>query len=73
MKRRTLDYLFSAGGLALAALLLALGLVMTSNANFAKNYVRDQLSQQKIVFKSANTLTDEEKKSACVVKYAGAI
>jgi hypothetical protein len=71
MKRRTLDYLFSVGGMALAVLLLALGLVMTSNANFAKNYVKDQLSQQKIVFKSANTLNDEEKKSACVVKYAG--
>ena len=48
MKRRTLDVLFSAGGLALAVLLLVLGLVMTSNANFAKSYVKDQLSQQKI-------------------------
>ena len=41
MKRRTLDFLFSAGGLAMAALLLVLGLVMTSNANFAKTYVKD--------------------------------
>ena len=44
MKRRTLDVLFSVGGLALAMLLLVLGLVMTSNANFAKSYVKDQLS-----------------------------
>src|SRR5262249_52640056 len=41
------------------------------NANFAKNYVKDQLSQQNIVFKTANTLTAEEKKSACLNKYAG--
>jgi hypothetical protein len=71
MKRRTLDVLFSAGGIALAGLLLVLGLVMTSNANFAKGYVKDQLSQQKITFKPAAALTAEEKQSACVVKYAG--
>jgi hypothetical protein len=71
MKRRTLDVLFSAGGIALAGLLLVLGLVMTSNANFAKGYVKDQLSQQNITFKSADTLTPEEASSACLVKYAG--
>lgn len=73
MKRRTLDVLFSAGGFALAVLLLILALVMTSNANFAKNYVHDQLSQQKITFKTVDTLTDEEKKSACLVKYAAKV
>ena len=71
MKRRTLDVLFSAGGIALAGLLLVLGLVMTSNANFSKNYVHDQLSQQNITFTPSEALTDEEKQSACVVKYAG--
>jgi len=71
MKRRTLDILFSVGGLALAVLLLVIGSVMTSNANFAKRYVTDQLKAQKITFKTAATLTDEEKKSACVVQYAG--
>jgi len=71
MQRRTLDILFSAGGMALAGLLLIIGLVMTSNANFAKSYVHDQLAQQKITFKTASTLTPEEKKSTCVVKYAG--
>ena len=71
MRRRTLDTLFSAGGLALSGLLLVLAMVMTSNANFAEGYVKDQLSQQKITFKTADTLTDEEKQSACVVKYAG--
>jgi len=71
MKRRTLDVLFSVGGLGLAVLLLVLGMVMTSNANFAKSYVKDQLGQQQITFKTADTLTAEEKKSACLVKYAG--
>ena len=36
-----------------------------------KNYVTTQLSQQNITFKTADTLTDEERKSACLVKYAG--
>jgi hypothetical protein len=71
MKRRTLDVVFSAGGIALAGLLLVLGLVMTSNANFAHDYVKDQLSQQNIRFTPLNALTDEEKQSACVVQYAG--
>jgi hypothetical protein len=71
MKRRTLDIMFSIGGLVLAGLLLVAGIVLTSNANFAKSYVTDQLSQQNITFKTADTLTDEEKQSACVVQYAG--
>lgn len=71
MKRRTLDVLFSIGGLVLAGLLLVAGIVLTSNANFAKNYVTDQLTQQNIMFKAANTLTDEERKAACLVEYAG--
>ena len=71
MKRRTLDIMFSAGGMALAALLLIVGLVLTSNANFAKTYVRNQLTQQQITFKPKSALTAEEAKQACVVKYAG--
>ena len=71
MKRRTLDFLFSAGGIALAGLLLVLGLVMTSNANFAKGYVKDQLSEQNITFPASSALSDEENQSACLVRYAG--
>jgi hypothetical protein len=71
MKRKTLDILFSAGGVLLAGLLLVFGVVLTSNANFANNYVHDQLAQQKIFFKTADTLTAEEKKSGCLVQYAG--
>ena len=71
MKRRTLDVVFSAGGLALAALLLVLGLVMSSNASFAKGYVKDQLSQQNITFPASDALSPEEQQSACLVRYAG--
>jgi hypothetical protein len=71
MRRRTLDILFSVGGVGLAALLGIIGLVLTSNANFAKDYVRDQLSEQRISFPRAADLTDEEKKSECLVTYAG--
>ena len=71
MKRRTLDILFSFGGIAIAGLLLVLGLVMTSNANFAKDYVGKQLAEQKITFKTVDTLTEEEKQAPCLVKYAG--
>jgi len=71
MKRKTLDVLLSGGLLVLAGLLLVAGLVLTANANFANNYVTDQLSQQNITFKSADTLTDEEKKADCLVTYAG--
>jgi hypothetical protein len=71
MKRRTLDILFSTGGLMVALLLLIVGIVMTSNANFAKNYVADQLGQQNISFKTVDTLTPEEKAAPCLVTYAG--
>jgi hypothetical protein len=50
---------------------VAIGVVLTSNANFANNYVRDQLSQQNITFKSADALTDEERQADCLVQYAG--
>jgi len=71
MKRRTLDLLFSIGGLGLAVLLLVVGIVLTTNANFANTYVHDQLAAQHISFKPADTLTDEEKKSDCLREYAG--
>jgi hypothetical protein len=71
VKRRTLDVLFSAGGIVLAVLLLTLGLVMTSNATFAKNYVHDQLAQQHITFTPVAGLAPDEKKSSCLVAYAG--
>jgi len=71
MKRRTLDLVFVVGGVLLAVLLGVLGLVMKANADFAKDYVKDQLTQQKINFTAAEFLSEEETKSACLVEYAG--
>jgi hypothetical protein len=72
MKRRTLDIMFSVGGLAVAALLLVMGVVLTGNANFAKDYTEDQLSAQQVKFKAADKLTDAEKAGApCAIGYAG--
>ena len=71
MKRKTLDLLFSIGGLAIAALLLVAGIVLSANASFANTYVHDQLAAQHITFKTADTLTAEEKAQACLVTYAG--
>jgi hypothetical protein len=71
MKRRTLDILFSTGGVLLAGLLLVAGIVLTSNASFANDYVKDQLAQQHISFPAADELSDEEKATPCLVEYAG--
>jgi hypothetical protein len=71
MKRRTLDLLFSIGGVGLAALLLVIGIVMSSNADFSERYVTDQLAEQKITFKAAEALTEEERQAPCLVENAG--
>ncbi len=71
MKRRTLDIMFSTGGLVLAGLLLIVGIVLNSNANFAKTYVADQFGEQNISFTPLDQLSDEEKKAECLVENAG--
>lgn len=58
-------------GLAVAGGLGVLGLVMTSNANFAKTYTAEQLSRQNITFNTVDTLTEKERQSPCLVRYAG--
>jgi hypothetical protein len=70
MKRRTLDLVFAVGGLALAVLLLVLGLVLKNQANFAKDYVKHQLTEQKINFSPVSALSEDEKKVDCLVKNA---
>jgi hypothetical protein len=55
----------------MAGLLLVLGLVLQNQANFADDYVTDQLTAQKIVFTPEEKLTDEEKQATCLVTYAG--
>jgi len=70
-----LDITFAVGGVVFAALFLVLALLLRYEYNFAKDYVHDQLGQQKIVFATADKLTDEEKNwkpgSQCLVDYAG--
>ena len=71
MKRRTLDLVFSVGGLALAVLLLVLGLVLKNQADFAKNYVHDQMAQQAITFTPVQGLSPDEKKAPCKALTSG--
>ena len=75
MKRRTLDTIFAAGGILVAALLVVLGYVLIDQASFATNYVKEELSAQKITFATADKLTDSEKNwkagSVCLTTFAG--
>jgi len=71
MKRRTLDLLFSIGGLLFGLLLLVLGLVLQNQSNFASNYVKDQLGQQKITFTAEEYLKGEQDDAPCLVENAG--
>ena len=54
---------------------LVLGLVLKNQADFARNYVKDQLGQQKITFTPADKLSDTEKAwksgSSCLVDNGG--
>ncbi len=70
MHRRTLDIIFSVGGILLAGLLLVLGLILQNQADFAHDYVHDQLSAQQITFTPAAGLKANEK-SPCIVDNAG--
>ena len=70
MKRRTLDIIFSIGGLALAVLILVLGLVLQNQANFAKSYVHDQLSAQQITFTPADKLAPDTQ-AQCLINNGG--
>lgn len=76
MKRRTLDIVLSVGGLVVAALVLVVSVVLGSNASFARDYVREQLAEQKLQFKPASELTPAEKsfteaRTGCLFTYAG--
>lgn len=75
MKRRTLDTIFASGGIIVALLLAVLGFVLVDQASFANNYVKDELSAQKITFAPVANLSDAEKNwkpgSSCLTTYAG--
>ena len=70
MTRRTLDLIFATGGLLMAGLILVLGLVLQNQANFAEDYVHDQLAQQKIVFTPEEFL-GEDTQAQCLKDNAG--
>jgi hypothetical protein len=69
MHRRTLDIIFSVGGLLLAILLAVMGGVLQNQADFAKDYVHDQLAAQKIVFTPKAGLQEAES-AQCMKDYA---
>jgi hypothetical protein len=71
MRRSTLDKFFVVGGILLAGLLLVLGIVLKSNANFANDYVKDQLGAQQINFTPVEGLSDEEVAVDCLKDNAG--
>jgi hypothetical protein len=71
MTRRTLDIIFSAGALVLAGLALVLGLVLQNQANFADDYVHNQLQAQQITFTPAAGLTTDEASAQCLTDNAG--
>ena len=71
MKRRTLDIVFSGAESPSPGCCVVLGLVLTNQADFAKSYVKDQLTEQKITFTPVAGLAAEEKKADCLVANAG--
>jgi hypothetical protein len=70
MTRRTLDIIFSIGGLVLAGLILVLGLVLQNQADFAEDYVHNQLQAQRITFTPADALSEQEN-AQCLKDNAG--
>jgi hypothetical protein len=70
LSRRTLDIIFAVGGLVVALLVLVLGLVLQNQADFAHDYVHNQLAQQQISFAPASALKANES-DPCLKTYAG--
>ena len=69
--KRRRRFVVSVAGLGIAGLLAGLATVMMGNANFSDRYVTDQLTKQRITFKTVDRLTEQERQSACVVRNAG--
>jgi hypothetical protein len=55
MRRRTFDAIMTASGIAIAAVLIVAGVLLTWGHNFVTSDVHNQLSAQKIVFPPANS------------------
>jgi hypothetical protein len=71
MRRRTLDALLTTGGLALAALLLAAGGLLTWAHVFISDQVTTQLSAQKIFFPPKGDATASPEIGPFINQYAG--
>jgi|GEM_PF-180843 len=83
MSRKALDLLFASGGALLAITLVVLGFVMRDQSAFADDYVKGELSAQRITFASQedldkdkatypdNAVTDWKPGSTCLVENAG--
>lgn len=75
MKRRTLDIIFATGGIVVALILAVLGVFVFSQYQFSQDYVKTELSAQKITFTPAANLTAEEKNwkpsSQCLIDFGG--
>jgi hypothetical protein len=71
MKRRTLDLILSGGGLVIAFVLLALGVLLQNQADFAKNYAATQLGAQLITMPAADALggADAQPGGECLVTF----
>lgn len=74
MRRRTFDAMATAAGLAIAAILVVAGALLTWGHSFVTNEVHTQLAAQKIVFPAKNSpeITSLPKADATAMsKYAG--
>jgi hypothetical protein len=71
MRRRTFDVLFTAGGLALAVLLLLAGGLLTWAHGFVTDQVTTQLTQQQIFFPPKGEATADPAIGPFINKYAG--
>ena len=69
LKRRTIDSIFVGAGAVLTVALLVAGALLTWGANFAADYVDDELSSQNITFPPAVALEEEGRSD--LLKYAG--
>ena len=68
MKRRTLDMIFVAGGVIITVGLVVLGVVLKTNANFAMDYVKNNLAEQHITFKTVDQLQSDADFHASLLK-----
>ena len=69
LKRRTIDSVLIAGGAVLAAALLVAGALLSWGANFAIDYVDDELTSQNISFPPSEVLMEEGRDD--LAKYGG--